>query len=282
MAKMLIGFIGQGWIGKNYADDFERRGYDCVRYSLEPTHIDNKERIRYCDIVFIAVPTPTLPGQGFDDSSVRAALYLVGEGKIAVIKSTIIPGTTEALQNDFAGKIILHSPEFLSEATAADDASHPVFNIIGTPRDDGEFRAAASAVMDALPEAKKRVICSAREAEVFKYLRNCFFYTKVVYMNMVYDAAQALGAKWEVLRDLLGNDPWIANMHLDPVHKTGRGAGGHCFIKDFAALEDMYEKLMPEDQAGKELLQAFEKKNTALLKQSGKDVDILREVYGEI
>ncbi len=30
---MKIGFIGQGWIGKNYADDFEHRGYRVVRYS---------------------------------------------------------------------------------------------------------------------------------------------------------------------------------------------------------------------------------------------------------
>ena len=28
---MKIGFIGQGWIGKNYADDFDARGYAVVR-----------------------------------------------------------------------------------------------------------------------------------------------------------------------------------------------------------------------------------------------------------
>jgi len=53
-----IGFIGQGWIGKNYADDFEKRGYEIVRYALESPYIDNKEKIKECDIVFIAVPTP--------------------------------------------------------------------------------------------------------------------------------------------------------------------------------------------------------------------------------
>ncbi len=61
---MTIGFIGQGFIGKSYADDLERRGKKVVRYSLEEPYIKNKDRIRDCDIVFIAVPTPTTP-EGF-------------------------------------------------------------------------------------------------------------------------------------------------------------------------------------------------------------------------
>ena len=32
---MTIGFIGQGFIGKSYADDMERRGFRTVRYALE-------------------------------------------------------------------------------------------------------------------------------------------------------------------------------------------------------------------------------------------------------
>jgi predicted dinucleotide-binding enzyme len=33
--KPLIGFIGQGFIGKNYANDFEKRGYEVIRYANE-------------------------------------------------------------------------------------------------------------------------------------------------------------------------------------------------------------------------------------------------------
>ena len=40
-----IGFIGQGWIGKNYADDFERRGLEVVRYALEEPYVKNKDKI---------------------------------------------------------------------------------------------------------------------------------------------------------------------------------------------------------------------------------------------
>ena len=38
---MKIGFIGQGWIGKHYADDFEQRGFDVVRYAPNEQYILN-------------------------------------------------------------------------------------------------------------------------------------------------------------------------------------------------------------------------------------------------
>jgi len=52
MKDKRIGFIGQGWVGKHYADDFENRGYKVIRYSQEEPHINNDNKIRECDIVF--------------------------------------------------------------------------------------------------------------------------------------------------------------------------------------------------------------------------------------
>ena len=111
--KPLIGFVGQGFIGKNYADDFERRGYETVRYALEEPYIANKDKIRDCDFVFIAVPTPTTLKR-FDDSIVRASVALIGKGKTAVIKSTIVPGTTKDIQSQYQDREVVYSPEFLS------------------------------------------------------------------------------------------------------------------------------------------------------------------------
>ena len=92
-----IGFIGQGWIGKNYADYFEESGFPTTRYALEEPYVGNKDKIAECDIVFMAVPTPSTM-EGFDDSIVRSAVKLVGKGKVAVIKSTILTGTTRSVQ----------------------------------------------------------------------------------------------------------------------------------------------------------------------------------------
>lgn len=279
--KLIIGFIGQGWIGKHYADDFEQRGFTVVRYSQEEPHLINKEKIKDCDIVFIAVPTPTTP-IGFDDSIVRAVVKLVGSDKIAVIKSTIIPGTTESIQKENPGIFIFHSPEFLTESTAAHDVANPDRNIIGTPVNSKDFQSKAELVMSVLPKASCEKILPAREAELFKYLRNCFFFSKVVYMNMLYDLAEKLGCRWEELRDIMALDPWIGPMHIDPVHKSGRGAGGHCLIKDYAALVEMYKKLLPDDDKGLAVLEASVKKNQELLLNSNKDLDLLKGVYGNL
>ena len=68
--------------------------------------------------------------------------------------------------------------------------------------------------------------------------------------------------------------------HLEPVHKTGRGAGGHCFIKDFAAFHKLYEEMVG-DERGIKLLDSMRDKNIDLLVNSGKDLDLLKGVYGE-
>lgn len=275
----LIGFIGQGWIGKNYADDFENRGYDVIRYSLEEPYIANKDKIKDCDIVFIAVPTPTTP-EGFDDSYVRSALENVGEGKTAIIKSTILPGTTVKLQKEFPDIFVMHSPEFLVEKTAAYDAAHPTRNIVGMPVENEENRDRAEAVLSVLPEAPFSLICSSKEAELIKYGANTFLYTKVIFINLLYDLADKLGCSWENVRDMVAADPRIGKSHMNPIDDSGRGAGGHCFIKDFEAFRDLYDKTVG-DGLGKLVLESIRDKNVDLLLESGKNLDLLEQVYGE-
>lgn len=278
MNKPLIGFIGQGFIGKNYADDFEARGYSVVRYSLEEPHINNKEKIVECDIVFIAVPTPTTP-KGFDYSSVRSALELVGNGRIAVIKSTILPGTAKVLQASSTLITLLFSPEFLSEATAAYDAVNPFSNIVGIPVDDEIHRVAASKVHEILPKAPFTLTCDSDEAEIIKYTHNISGYTQIVTFNLMYEMASALGHDWENIGKAIAVDPLVCSRYANPIHKSGRGAGGHCFIKDFAAFSNLYEERVG-DIEGIKALRAFEEKNIKLLKDSKKDSELLEVVYG--
>jgi glycosyltransferase involved in cell wall biosynthesis len=285
-ARPTVGFVGQGFIGKNYADELEGRGFTVVRYALEEPYRDNKEKIKECDIVFIAVPTPTTP-DGFSDAIVREAVALVGDGKVALIKSTMLPGMTEKIQTQYPEKIVMHSPEFLREATAAYDAAHPDRNIVGICTDTPEVRALAQKVISILPPAPFELVCSAVEAEFIKYAGNNWLYIKVVYVNILYDFVQKLGGNYENVRDAFAADPRMGRSHLDPVHQSGhggpagRGAGGHCFIKDFAAFRSMYERVFPEDSQGIEALKAMEEKNVQLLRDSNKDLDLLEGVYGK-
>lgn len=279
--KLKIGFIGQGWIGKNYANDFEARGYATVRYSLEPEYAHNKNLIADCDIVFIAVPTPTTPG-GFDDSIVRKAVSLVGKRKTAVIKSTILPGTTESIQKAYPDVFVLNSPEFLTEATAAHDAAFPERNIIGIPESNKAYIKKAEKVLSVLPVAPYNKICMSLEAEIIKYGRNVSGFFRIIFTNILYDLTVRLGAEWAPIQEAMSADPDTGPTYTNPIHKSGRGAGGHCFIKDFAAFSHLYKTALSDDAFGVSILESLENKNINLLRLSRKDIDLLTGVYGDL
>lgn len=277
--KPLIGFIGQGFVGKAYADDFEARGFEIVRYSLEEQYRNNKDKIKFCDFVFIAVPTPTTP-DGFTDSIIRDSIKLVGKEKVAIIKSTIVPGTTLSIQKENPDIFVLHSPEFLREVTAKEDAANPERNIIGIPECSTRFKKTAEQVLNILPKAEHSFVVKSDEAELVKYAGNCFFYFKIIFANLFHDFAYKNGIDWQVVKNLISADSRIGPSHLEPVHKSGRGAGGHCFIKDFAAFETLYSSVVG-DISGEKVFESLRNKNIHLLVDSDKDLDLLEGVYGK-
>jgi len=273
---MKVGFIGTGIIGKAYAEDFKDRGYEVVQYSLEKEFNGNKDEIKNCEITFIAVPTPTLPGKGFDCENIDDALKLIGKGKIAIIKSTILPGTTDLLQEKYPDIYLFHSPEFLRARSAMNDAKKPDRNIIGYTERSKKM---AGKVLSVLPEAKYVAELPAKTAEIIKYAGNVFLATKVVYANFLYDLCQALDADYEDIRQAISHDKRIGPSHLFVDFEGGRGAGGMCFIKDIEAFKQFCEKESLDAESVK-MIQGIIDKNKQLLKKSGKDLDILCSVYG--
>ncbi|MEK9176702.1 MAG: hypothetical protein AAB923_00225, partial [Patescibacteria group bacterium] len=102
------------------------------------------------------------------------------------------------------------------------------------------------------------------------------------------DLAEAHGARWNAIAANVKADARIGGSHLMPVHQhthlsanPGRGAGGHCLIKDFAAFRELFEKVLAHDKESIAVLRALETKNIKLLKESGKDLDLLAGVYGD-
>lgn len=285
MKRPLIGFIGQGYVGKHTADAIENLGNAVIRYALEESYLGNKDRVQECDIVFICVPTPTTK-KGFDVSIVENALSLVGIGKIAVIKSTILPGTTKMLQKKFSKLFIMHAPEFLVTAKAKDGAEKPDRNIIGIPKMTPAYSERAKRVLAVLPPAPFARIVSSEDAEVAKYGANFFLYLKVIYANLMYEVADSVDADYDNVREIIGADERIGHSHLQIRHnsghkdaRSGRGAGGMCFIKDSEALRRFYTEKV-RNPHGAKMLDAIIKKNIDLLVASGKDIDLLTSTYG--
>lgn len=281
-----MGFIGQGWIGKNYADNYESREFEVVRYSLEENYINNKDKIKDCEIVIIAVPTPT-DDKGFNLSFVENAINSTVKGQSIVIKSTLIPGSTLKLHNKFSDRYIFHSPEFLSERTAKYDVDRPHANVIGMPVDCPEYRERAEKIMSTFPVAPFSLICNSVEAEVIKYSRNIHGYFEVIFYNLFYDYVNSLGIDYEVIKSYIERDPLHVARYATPIHASGhnlqspsRGAGGHCFIKDFKAFRESFEDLVGNENSVS-ILKSIESKNIDLLIKSGKDIDLLKQVYGD-
>ncbi len=283
MKDKKIGFIGQGFIGKNMADDFAERGYSVVRYALGEEYVGNREAIADCSVVFIAVPTPTTPS-GFVVDALTSALSLVGKGKVAVIKSTVVPGTTRQLQAQFPDFTIIHSLEFLREKFASEDTRHPERTVLGLVEKSKELEEVAKELLTILPKAENELVCLAEEAELIKYGGNCFLAMKVVYMNLLYDMAKQSGVDYEVVAEGVGLDKRIGMSHTKVLDSSGqgtvagRGAGGHCFPKDLAAFRMAYEAVVG-DTEGVDFLRALEEKNLSLLRESGKDIELLKSIY---
>lgn len=274
-----IGVVGQGFVGKPLADVLVTRGYTPVRYALEEPYRSNRELIGMCDVVFIAVPTPTTPA-GQDISAVIAALKLCKAGATAIIKSTVLPGTTDMLQASFEHLLVLHWPEFLRERLAAQDTAFPKRNILGVPKGRQVPPDQLQRVLELLPDSPYQRILPAIDAEFVKYIGNTFLATKVIFMNLVYDVVERYGASWTDIADAVSHDDRIGSSHMTPVMDDGRGAGGACFIKDFAAFSELF--LGDDFLDQQDVWDALAHFNLSLLAASNKDQHIVAQVYGDV
>lgn len=283
---MKIGFIGQGYVGKNYANNFEDRGYDVVRFSKEAEYVANEKQIFDCEVVFIAVPTPTVKGV-FDDSIVLDVFKYIKPGSTVVIKSTIALGVTEKIAQVNPDYFVFHSPEFLSERSAKYDVDFPHASIVGMGIVNDEYKKRGEYVLSILQDAPFKKLTTGKEAELIKYSRNVHGFYEIMFYNMFYDLCNSLQIDYEVLKEYFKFDPLhlvrYANPIFDSGHKRGlegRGAGGHCFLKDFKAFSEFANENM-KDKKYKKLFEALENINLELLINSKKDLDFVDEVYGK-
>ena len=149
-----IGIIGVGWVGaqvKRYFEEFKgyKSGVDLFAYDLDPKRVIGD--INQAEVIFVVVPTPRDPKTGACDISIVDNVCGKIQGsKVVVLKSTIPPGTTEAMQKKYPQHKFLFNPEFLSEKTAWQDMLRPDRQIVGFTKESME---AAHLVLTLLPHA---------------------------------------------------------------------------------------------------------------------------------
>ncbi len=230
--KSVIGVMGLGVVGGAVHYYFERSGYS-LRIFDPHKRLGSVEAINEADVVFVCVPTPYRPGSGLDDSALEDAVSRLTGSKVVVIKSTVLPGTTEGFQSRYTQHCFLFNPEFLREGFARVDFLRPDRQIVGYT---AQSRHLVEPLFSMLPKAPYTRTMVARESELVKYMTNAFLAVKVIFSNELFDLATALDIDFDLVREAVGADARIGPSHLDVFDGGYRGYGGKCLPKDVRAL----------------------------------------------
>ena len=199
------------------------------------------------EISFICVGTPSLRNGKLDLSGVQRVCAEIGAALRSkesfywiVLRSTVLPGTTEAVVipaleaasgkhvgKDFA---VCFAPEFLREGSAVADFFEPPFTILGTREISrieplrALFAWAPGRIYESSPST----------AEMVKYVCNAFHALKVGFANEIGTLCKELGADTETVTEIFTSD---TRLNISPAYlKPGFAFGGSCLPKDLRAL----------------------------------------------
>lgn len=217
--------IGDGTVGKALA-----KAMNITALGKEDTPVED-------DVVIICVPTNSVQGRQ-DLSAVHHAMQLIQKAQLVIIRSTILPGTTDALQEQYSVPIMF-VPEFGFEKTMYEDLKHPPYYLIGTT--DKSFNARGLA-KEVLPEADEYETMPAKAAEYAKYITNIWGCWQVTLANTVYD--------WMGSDAVLYTQALHGALRHNNLPKWGwtitdqgkRGYSGKCLPKDIKAAISQYQQ----------------------------------------
>lgn len=269
MKKTKIGVMGLGMVGGAVSRFFQKQGYEFGQdmFGFDPGKEDAADITdlnREAEVIFVCVPTPYHVNPengvvGHDLSYVRGALSALSGSKTVIIKSTVLPGTTDQMAAEFSRHRVLFNPEFLTEVTADQDMSYPDRQIIGYTT-EASHRIAKDLLL-LLPLAPFERVLKAKEAEMVKYYGNTWFSTKVVFANQMFDMCKAIDVNYDAVMEGASADKRIGATHLTVWHKGYRGYGGKCLPKDTRALIQLGDQVGAEMQ----LLKTVEAINNKLI-----------------
>jgi UDPglucose 6-dehydrogenase len=239
--KKIVGVIGNGFVGESQIFAFspisEIRVYDVD--PLKSTH--TKEETHESDFIFVCVPTPMDMVGNQDLSYIEKVFRDAKEGPIYIIKSTVLPGTTEMLQRQYPHLNIIFSPEFLTERTAKLDMLTQARVIFGG---DKVLTERVEELFSERFMNRHFIHTDSKTAEFIKYMNNTFFATKVSLMNEYYRLAQLVDVNWDDALYGFASDGRVGDSHLHVPGPDGKvGFGGTCFPKDINALINMSKEV---------------------------------------
>lgn len=266
---MNVGIVGNGYVGHatgaGFATNPENKVFAYDKFKESPNTLD--EVVEKADFIFICVPTPIFSDySGMDMSIVEEVVGEVAEkinnpGKVIIIKSTSLPGTTKKMAEKYPKVDFVMNPEFLTQKNADADFMKPYRTVIGCSKPEvGEKVKALYGTI--LPSDQKYLITDTTSAEVIKYMSNILLASKVLLANEFYDLAQKVGANYDDVQKGVEADPRIGTHLGVPGSDGDRGFGGACFPKDTIGILGLAKDLEIDMSA----LQAIWNKNLQIRK----------------
>lgn len=221
-----------------------------------------------CEVVLVAVGTPSATDGSINDTAIRRVIEQIGQAAagsseplVVVVRSTLLPGVledvltpllAESLGESVGARVsICNNPEFLRETTAISDYDHPPYVLIGA--DDARTANVALGLYDKL--TCEKIVASTRVSAMIKYTCNAFHALKVSFANEIGSLAKSFGADGKEVMEIVCKDTQlnISTAYMRP----GFAFGGSCLPKDVRALSrhaqregidvDMIRSILPSN-----------------------------------
>jgi len=244
-----VGIIGYGFVGlaceTGFQDIADVRVYDKYKNteSLEAV-------VRKSKILFLCLPTPMSQDGSCDTSIIRDTVARINDlaisTKLIVLKSTVPPGTTQSLADEFQNHQFVFNPEFLREKTFVQDFLNQNRIILGTTKGfDLGMLSHIYSLYDKFVKRQKAdgafpaemIITNSTIAEMVKYTTNAYLATKLSFFNEIHQICESIDVDYGAVRDFVLKDPRIEKSHTSvPGHDGDYGWGGKCLVKDVNAL----------------------------------------------
>ncbi|WP_436926742.1 UDP-glucose 6-dehydrogenase AglM [Halosimplex amylolyticum] len=207
------------------------------------------DAVRETDVTFLALPTPSEDDGGIDLTYMEAGAASLGEAladkagdHLVVVKSTVVPGSTEGVVapaiEETSGKSagegfrVAMNPEFLRMGTAVEDFLDPQKIVFGA-READAYETLGD-LFEPLVESSDAAVVETgiREAEMIKYANNGFLAAKVSLINDIGNICKEFDVDAYEVADAIALDDRIGGQFL----RSGLGWGGSCFPKDIRAI----------------------------------------------
>jgi UDPglucose 6-dehydrogenase len=237
-----VGIIGYGFVGeataKGFATSKENEVFWYDKFKESPNTLE--EVVEKSEFIFICLPTPMFRDYSGQDITIvegvieEIASKLVGTQKVLIIKSTVLPGTTQKFQDKYLRINFAMNPEFLTQAKANEDFLKPARTVIGASNEETGKR--VMSLYESILNDQEYFLVGLTEAEMIKYMSNIMLASKVLLANEFYELSEKIGANYKEIYKAVEADPRIGT-HLNVPGPDGDlGFGGACFPKDTLGL----------------------------------------------